>query len=70
APQVCRYLWSQSYTADDYIDTVNTYSGHISMTEDQRGQLFEVMRQRIDERRDGRVLKHYLNVLHVAHRID
>jgi SAM-dependent methyltransferase len=70
APQVCRYLWSQSYTADDYINTVNTYSRHISMTEDQRAQLFEVIRQRIGERRDGRVLKHYLNVLHVAHRID
>jgi SAM-dependent methyltransferase len=36
APQTRRHLWSRTYTADDYIDVLRTYSGHITMTDAQR----------------------------------
>lgn len=66
--EVRRYVWSQSYSADEYIAVLNTYSGHRAMEPATRDLLYGEVRRRIAARPDGRVTKHYLNLLHVARR--
>jgi SAM-dependent methyltransferase len=65
--RVRRYLWAMDYTAGEYIDLLNTYSGHRAMEPSKREALYAAIRQRIKTRPGGRIRKHYLNVLHVAH---
>jgi SAM-dependent methyltransferase len=67
-PETRRYVWSHTYTADDYIDVLRTYSGHIVMTDAQRNRLFGAIRERIGQRAQPTVEKHYLNIVHVARR--
>ncbi|HEY3181443.1 MAG TPA: class I SAM-dependent methyltransferase, partial [Gaiellaceae bacterium] len=66
APAVRRYLYEVEYTADAYIDVLNTYSGHIAMPPSTREQLYEDIRRLIGERT---IRKSYLAVLHVARRL-
>ncbi|HYJ67583.1 MAG TPA: class I SAM-dependent methyltransferase [Nocardioidaceae bacterium] len=68
APRTRRHVWSRTYTADEYIDVLRTYSGHIAMTERQRQQLFGAIRERIGAREHPVVEKHYLNIVYVARR--
>jgi SAM-dependent methyltransferase len=67
-PAIRRHLWSRTYTADDYIDVLRTYSGHIVMTDEQRSRLFGAIRERIGRRTPATVEKHYLNIVCVARR--
>jgi SAM-dependent methyltransferase len=67
-PEIRRHLWSRTYTADDYIDVLRTYSGHIVMTDEQRSRLFGAIRERIGRRTPATVEKHYLNIVYVARR--
>jgi SAM-dependent methyltransferase len=62
------YLWDQPYTADEYIALLDTYSGHRSLEEAQRQELYNRIRRRIGARPDGRVTKTYLTMLNVARR--
>jgi SAM-dependent methyltransferase len=64
--RVRRYLWSESYSADDYIALLDTYSGHRAMAPAQRRRLYDEIRFLIRRRPGGRVRKHYLFALHVA----
>jgi hypothetical protein len=68
APRTRRYVWSQTYTADEYVDVLRTYSGHIVMTDRQRDRLFGAIRERIGARERPTVEKHYLNVVYVGRR--
>ena len=68
SPTVRRYLSTRSYSADEYLALLATYSGHIAASSDQRERLFADIRHRIDGRPYASVLKHYLNILHVARR--
>ena len=68
APATRRHLWTRTDTADDYIDVLRTYSGHITMTEAQRRRLFGAIRERIGRRTLPTVEKHYLNIVYVARR--
>ncbi len=61
-----RYLWDQAYTADEYIDLLDTYSGHRALDEARREELYGRIRRRIEARPDGRVTKTYLTMLNVA----
>jgi SAM-dependent methyltransferase len=61
-----RYLWTVDYTASQYVDLLETYSGHREMDPAKRGLLYAEVRKRIDARPDPRVHKHYLTILHVA----
>jgi SAM-dependent methyltransferase len=61
-----RYVWDLTYTADEYIDVLSTYSGHRALDEERRDALFERIRRRIAARPDGRVRKTYLALLNVA----
>jgi SAM-dependent methyltransferase len=66
--QVRRYVWESSYTADEYIALLNTFSGHIAMEERKRELLYREIRDRIGRRRDPRVRRHWCSILHVARR--
>ncbi len=68
--RVRRYLWTVDYTADQYIDVLNTYSGHIAMEQWKRDKLYTEVRRLFEARPDGRIRKHYLSILHVARLID
>lgn len=63
---VRRYLWSRTYTADQYLDLLSTYSGHIAAGSREREHLFRDIRQRIERRPGASVRKHYLTIVQVA----
>jgi hypothetical protein len=65
---VSRYVWDIEYSADTYIDVLDTYSGHRAMDPETRQQLYERIRRRIEERPGGRIRKSQLALLHVARR--
>ena len=64
--EVRRYLWELQYTADEYIALLDTFSGHIEMTAQQRERLYGEIRRRLGDRK---VRRHWEAVLHVARRI-
>jgi len=66
---VKRHVWPVDYTADTYIDVLNTYSGHIAWDQWKRDQLYADIRRLIAQRADGQILKHYLSILQVCRRI-
>ena len=61
-----RYVWELIYTADEYIDLLNTFSNHIAMEPDRREFLYWNVRERIGGRADPRVRRHWLAILNVA----
>lgn len=65
-PIVHRYVWSQDYTAEQYLAVLSTYSGHIAAPHRQREALFTGIRDLIASRPSGTVRKHYLNTLQLA----
>jgi SAM-dependent methyltransferase len=64
--RVRRYVWDRQYTAEEYISLLDTFSGHIAMEKRTREQLYGEIRRRIGLRRDPRVRRHWLAILHVA----
>lgn len=65
---VRRYLWDVSYTADEYIAVLDTYSGNRALDEETRRRLYERIRRRIEARPRAEVRKTYLATLNVARR--
>jgi SAM-dependent methyltransferase len=68
AVAVRRYLWDVIYTADAYIDLLDTYSGHRAHDAEARRRLYERIRRRIEARPRAEVRKTYLATLNVARR--
>ena len=66
--EVRRYVWETSYTSDEYIALLETFSGHISMEPEKREHLYAEIRRRIGQRADPRVRRHWNAILHVARR--
>jgi SAM-dependent methyltransferase len=66
---VRRYLWDVSYTADEYLALLDTYSGHRTLDGAVRERLYELIRRRIEERPAGTVRKSYLATLSLARRL-
>jgi SAM-dependent methyltransferase len=64
--QVLRYPWTRTYTADQYIKLLNTYSDHRSLEEGRRIELYAEIRKLIEEEYGGRVVRPYLSVLYIA----
>jgi len=60
------YLRVIEYDADSYIDVLNTYSGHIAMTDDERATIFDGVRRFAG---DEKIRKHHLFCLHLATKI-
>jgi SAM-dependent methyltransferase len=63
-----QFDWEISYTADEYIRLLDTFSGHLAMDQWQRDRLYGAIRHRLGERRSGTLRRHWGAVLHVARR--
>jgi SAM-dependent methyltransferase len=65
---VRQYDWERVYRAEEYIELLSTFSGHLTMAEWQRERLFSEIRRRLAQRPDRSVRRHWGAVLHVARR--
>jgi hypothetical protein len=65
---VRRYVWQRSYTAEEYIALLDTFSGHLAMDDRKREYLYSEIRKRIGGREDRQVLRHWYAILHLARR--
>lgn len=63
---VRRYVWAQTYTGEEYIGLLETFSGHRAMDKERRRLLYREIRERIGRRADGEVMRHWRSILHVA----
>ena len=68
-PEVRRYVWDVTYSAEDYIGVLETYSGHRAVDLELRERLYERIRRRIDARPEREVRKSYLALMSVARRV-
>ena len=59
----CVYPWTQTYSSEQYIKLLSTYSGHIALPDENRHRLFEGIVNLIETKYDGRITKHYEAVL-------
>jgi SAM-dependent methyltransferase len=66
--RIARYLWADTYDADSLVALMRTASDHRLLEEEKREWLFSEMRRLIAARPRGRITKHQLTILHVAHR--
>ena len=64
--RVRRYVWERSYTSEQYLALLDTFSGHRLMQLAARDHLYEQIRTRIAQRPDRRVRRHWYSILHVA----
>ena len=60
---VRKYPWTQTYTTEEYVRLINTYSNHLALPEDNRKGLYQGIADLIERRYGGRVEKEYLAVL-------
>ncbi|MGZ4380264.1 MAG: class I SAM-dependent methyltransferase [Gaiellaceae bacterium] len=67
--EVRRYVWDVTYSAEDYVGVLETYSGHRATDVELRERLYELIRRRIDARPGREVRKSYLALMSVARRL-
>jgi SAM-dependent methyltransferase len=67
-PSLRRFMWERTYDTALYLDVLQTYSGHLAMTQAAREGLFTCIRDLLDSRYGGKVQKAYLCDLIVARR--
>ena len=65
---VRQFDWEISYSAEEYIQLLDTFSGHIAMDAWKRDRLYSEIRRRLAQRPDGRLRRHWGAILHVARR--
>jgi hypothetical protein len=65
---VRHYDWERVYPAEEYIELLNTFSGHLAMADWKRERLHGEIRRRLALRRDHSVRRHWGAVLQVARR--
>jgi SAM-dependent methyltransferase len=66
---VRHYDWDRVYPAEEYIELLETFSGHLAMAEWKRRRLYGEIRRRLALRRDHTVRRGWGAVLHVARRL-
>jgi SAM-dependent methyltransferase len=66
---VKRLVWTVDYTADTYIDVLNTYSNHIAWEQWKRDKLCAEVRRLTAQRPEAQIRKHHLSILHVCRRV-
>jgi SAM-dependent methyltransferase len=66
---VRRYVWDVVYTADAYLELLDTFSGHRALPDDTRSRLYAAIRARIERQPDQKVRKTSIAILHVARRL-
>jgi len=64
------YDWERVYDAEEYIELLSSFSGHIAMAEWKRRRLYGEVRRRLALRPGHSVRRHWGAVLHVARRRD
>ena len=57
------YPWTQTYSSEQYVKLLGTYSGHIALPDKNKRLLFEGIANLIEKKYDGRITKHYEAVL-------
>ena len=57
------YPWTQTYSSEEYIQLLSTYSDHIALPNENRHLLFDGITNLIETNYNGRVTKHYQAVL-------
>ena len=57
------YPWTQTYSSEQYIKLLGTYSGHIALPDENKRLLFEGIVNLIETKYDGQITKHYEAVL-------
>jgi ubiquinone/menaquinone biosynthesis C-methylase UbiE len=57
------YPWTQTYSSEQYIKLLGTYSGHIALPDENKRLLFEGITDLIETKYDGQITKHYKAVL-------
>jgi SAM-dependent methyltransferase len=67
--EVRRYLADVTYSADEYIGVLDTYSPNRAMEPVKRERLFDLIRQRVEAQPGGTVTKTYLFTLNLARRL-
>ena len=53
------YPWAQTYSSEQYIKLLNTYSDHIALPDENRLPLFDGIVNLIETKYDGQITKHY-----------
>ncbi len=53
------YPWIQTYSSEQYIKVLNTYSDHIALPDKNKQLLFEGIVNLIETKYDGKLTKHY-----------
>jgi SAM-dependent methyltransferase len=66
--QTRQYDWEIRYDADAYIALLDTFSGHLEMTPDNRAYLYDAIRTRLATRQDHILRRHWGSILQVARR--
>jgi SAM-dependent methyltransferase len=66
--RIARRVWTEEFSADEYVAVMSTASDHRLMESAKRDQLFAEMRRLINRRPGGRICRHNLTILHVARR--
>src|SRR5919199_98670 len=67
--EVRRYLADVTYTAEEYIGVLDTYSPNRAMEPAKRERLFELIRRRVEASPGGMVRKTYLFTLNLGRRL-
>ncbi len=57
------YPWTQTYSSEQYIKLLGTYSDHIALPDENRHCLFDGIVNLIETKYNGRITKHYEAVL-------
>ena len=65
---VRHYDWERVYSAEEHIELLGTFSGHLAMADWKRERLYGEIRRRLGLRRDHSVRRHWGAVLQVARR--
>ena len=63
------YPWKQTYSSEQYVKLLNTYSDHIALPDKNKYLLFEGIVNLIETKYDGQITKHYAAVLDLRERI-
>jgi ubiquinone/menaquinone biosynthesis C-methylase UbiE len=57
--ETIEHIWSEKYSANEYIELLSTYSDHINLSNLKRRQLFDALHEMIDKEYSGFVIKDY-----------
>lgn len=60
------WRWRRQFSAEEYVQLLDTYSDHLAMPTDQRSRLYASLRELIDDSFGGVVFREYLTVLYLA----